>query len=407
MTGESSPLRGKTVAVLGFNARPIACSAKRAGARVIVSDYWGDEDLNECSSKWTAILTPRPGERQRKSLENPVHVDLARNLLAVIENEDIDHVFVGSGFDDKTQSLVELEKRIGITGNSTTEMQRARNRPVINRLAEDLGLNVPTSLVAMTLDEAYSKCDEIGYPCLIRSPSSGGGSGISLIKYRSQVGAASWRFQADKESTEAIVQQYISGFDGSSCVLSTGTNATVLSLQGQLIGMPSAGRNCDFVYSGNYMPMRLSKEVRDKILDASVLMCTELELQGTNGIDFLIDKDERIWFLEVNPRFQGTLEMLETGANISVTEMHTAACNGVLPSEVPAFLPSSKLVIFARQRGRVPDLGQFPNTVDRTPEGVIVNRGDPICTVIETSTTLSYCYGRALAVSNAIQSALY
>ncbi|MFW9890499.1 MAG: ATP-grasp domain-containing protein, partial [Candidatus Thorarchaeota archaeon] len=377
-----------TVAVLGFNARPIACSAMKAGARVIVSDYWGDEDLDSCASKWTAILKAVPGKRQRVPLEKRVHVSLVENLLKSIENEEIDDVFVGSGFDDNVKSLADLEKKIPITGNSTEQMQRARNRSTVEKLADSYGLEIPASFRVRTLDEAYTRCDEIGYPCVIRPPSTGGGSGITLVNDSSQVEAACWRLEAEIDVPEVIVQQYISGIDGSACLLSTGDEATVLSIQGQLIGMPSAGRNCDFVYSGNYLPMRLSKNVKHLITESGKSFCTDLHLSGTNGIDFVVDKKGCVWFLEINPRFQGTLEMLERGGSISVTELHADACSGILPSELPSFMPSTKLVIFARRSGSVPDLGEFNNTVDRTPEGVLVERGDPVCTVIETSYTL-------------------
>ena len=315
--------------------------------------------------------------------------------------------------DDKTEERVrlvhrleELEKRVAITGNSTVQMQRARNRSAIDKLAESLGLHIPKTLIARTLDEAYSNCDELSYPCIIRPPSSGGGTGISLVSEPSQVKAACWRLQADIDSPEVIVQQYIGGFDVSSSVLSTDSEAIVLSVQGQLIGMPSAGRNCDFVYSGNFMPMRLSESVKHLIVESSESICATLKLQGTNGIDFVVDKNDRVWFLENNPRFQGTLEMLERGGNISVAELHTAACNGRLPSEIPTFSPSIKLVVFSRRTGKVPDLSKYENTVDRTPEGVLVNRGDPVCTIIETSSSLPDCYNSALTTSNAIQRAI-
>jgi len=143
--------------------------------------------------------------------------------------------------------------------------------------------------------------------------------------------------------------------------------------------------------------------VRQLIMESSESFCNDLALTGTNGIDFLVDNEEHVWFLEINPRFQGTLEMLERGGHISITELHTHACNGILPSEVPSFTPSTKLVIFARRSGRVPALSNFSNTVDRTPKGVLVDRGDPVCTVIETSPTLQECYHLALSTSNAIQ----
>ncbi|MFX1330950.1 MAG: ATP-grasp domain-containing protein [Promethearchaeota archaeon] len=403
MTANSSTLRGLTVAVLGFNARPIACSATRAGARVIVSDYWGDEDLEACASKWTAVLEAIPGKRQRAPLQKRVHASLVENLLESIDNEEIDHLFVGSGFDDNTKSLAELEKKMPITGNSTAQMQRARNRTAVEKLAESYGLEIPMSHRARTLDEAYMRCDEVGYPCVIRPPSTGGGSGISLVMNPSQVEAACWRLEAEIEIPEVIVQQYISGVDGSACILSTGDKATVLSVQGQLIGMPSAGRNCDFVYSGNYMPMRLPKNLKHLIIESSKSFGTDLHLSGTNGIDFVVDKKGRVWFLEINPRFQGTLEMLERASSISVTELHTDACDGILPSELPSFMPCMKLVIFARRSGSVPALSKFNNTVDRTPQGVLVDRGDPVCTIIETSSSLKDCYSRVLSTSNGIQ----
>ena len=403
MRKKSLPLRGMTVAVLGFNARPIACSVMKAGARVIVSDYWGDEDLERCAAKWIAILESVPGKRQRAPLEKRVHVRLVENLLKSIGNEGIDHLFVGSGFDDNTKSLAELERKMPITGNSTAQMQRARNRTTVEKLAKSYGLEIPISYRARTLDEAYIRCDEVGYPCVIRPPSTGGGSGISLVMNPSQVETACWRLEAEIEVPEVIVQQYISGIDGSACVLSTGNEATVLSVQGQLIGMPSAGRNCDFVYSGNYMPIRLSEKVKHLIIESGKSFCTDLHLSGTNGIDFVVDRKGRVWFLEINPRFQGTLEMLERGGSISVTELHADACSGILPSELPSFMPSMKLVIFARRSGGVPNLRKFSNTVDRTPEGVLVERGDPVCTVIETSSTLQDCYNCVISTANAIQ----
>ena len=59
-------LKGQKAAIIGFNARPLACSVTRLGAEVYVSDYWGDDDLSACCHKWTAVLSPSPGERQRE-----------------------------------------------------------------------------------------------------------------------------------------------------------------------------------------------------------------------------------------------------------------------------------------------------------------------------------------------------
>ena len=85
MKRNQSSLKGKKIAVVGFNARPIACSAMKTGAEVFVSDYWGDEDLFTCATKCVSILNPEPGTRQRQTLESPVHVSLIDNLLDLFD----------------------------------------------------------------------------------------------------------------------------------------------------------------------------------------------------------------------------------------------------------------------------------------------------------------------------------
>ncbi len=403
MRSEESVLTGKTVAVLGFNARPLALSAKRAGAEVIVSDYWGDEDLPACCSRWVTVLTPRPGQRQRTLLEEPLNVTLVANLLDILEDEHVDYLLVGSGFDDNTGTLKALEKRLQITGNPSNVMKRSRNHQTLEKLANEHGTMFPLRYVAKSVGESLDLCEEIGYPCVIRPPRSGGGRGITLVMNPAQAEEASWKIEFDETVEEIVVQQYVRGLDASCSVLSSGDSARVLSVQGQLIGMPSAGRNCDFVYSGNFMPLAIPQSVRSQMVEASERICEHLGLVGSNGLDFVVDEDDGIWLMEVNPRFQGTLEMLEHAGKVSVTTLHTQACNGVLPMLPPSFESAVRLVVFARKNGSAPDLSRYQSTVDRTPKGVLVKRGDPVCSIIESGGSPQSCYARAIDVAKSIQ----
>ncbi|MFX0045384.1 MAG: ATP-grasp domain-containing protein [Candidatus Hermodarchaeota archaeon] len=406
MRTEMSLLRGKTVAVVGFNARPLALSAKRAGADVIVSDYWGDEDLPACCSRSVAVLTPKPGQRQRELLEEPLSVTLVGNLLDEIKDAHVDHVFVGSGFDDNTEALKTLENRFPITGNNSSVMRESRDFGTLGKLAIDHDLMFPRRYVAKSVSESLDLCEDMGYPCVVRPPRSGGGRGITLVTNPAEAEVASWRIEFDETVEEVVVQEYVRGIDASCSVLSSGDSAKALSVQGQLIGVPSAGRNCDFVYSGNYMPLTMSESVRSQIEEASEQICESLRLAGSNGLDFVVDGDGRIWLMEVNPRFQGTLEMLEYAGNMSVTTLHTLACDGELPRSSPMFESAVRLVVFARKNGTAPNLSRYQTTVDRTPKGVRVKRGDPVCSIIESGGSLHSCYGRAIDVAKSIQAGL-
>jgi predicted ATP-grasp superfamily ATP-dependent carboligase len=402
MASISSPLKGKSIGVIGFNARPIACSAKKAGASVYVSDYWGDDDLSACCDRWVAILTPTPGNRQRQPLDIPLYEGLVENLFYLTKERELDYVIIGSGFDDHVDALQSLHSKGLLVGCSPTQMERARNFTSLAKIAKSLGIRFPKRMMANTPDEVIKNSEEFDFPYLVRSTHSGGGSGIRLVRNKRDIVKAFGESENDVYEPR-IVQEYIRGVDVSCSVLAAGDSALALSVQGQLIGMPTAGRNCGFAYCGNYYPSNLPNNVVSRITEVSETISSKLILNGSVGMDFVVDESNQIWLMEVNPRIQGTLELIEVAGNISVTSLHVLAAHNVLPGTVPDLKPSVKMIVYSRRDGTVPNLVQYSNTVDRTPPGVMVNVRDPICTIIEVGTSMKDCYRKASQTALAIQ----
>lgn len=408
MVSLASPLKGKRVGVIGFNARPIACSAKQAGASVIVSDYWGDDDLSSCCDNWIAVLTPTPGARQRQPLDMPLPVVLVDNLLHLATESQLDMVLIGSGFDDYSEAIKPLEDMGLLVGCTSAQIDKARDYHKLEKLAKKLKINMPRRRIFDTPEEVLEESDSFNFPVVVRPTHSGGGSGIRLARSLNEVTAAFPEKQDDVEDRARVVQDYINGVDVSSSILAAGDLSLPLSVQGQLIGMPTAGRNCGFAYCGNYYPSGLEAETEARIMEVSESISSKLKLSGSIGLDFVVDESNHIWLMEVNPRIQGTLELVEAAADLSITCLHVLASQGVLPDRIPDIGPGVKMIVYSRRDGAVPDLTQFSNTVDRSPPDVMVNIGDPICTVIEVGSSMRECYGRvsktALAIQNQISS---
>jgi predicted ATP-grasp superfamily ATP-dependent carboligase len=403
MVSIRSPLKGKHVGIIGFNARPIACSAKRAGAKVFVSDYWGDEDLSACCDSWIAILTPTPGNRQRQPLEIPLYEGLVENLFYLTEEQKIDYFIVGSGFDDYFDALQPLYDEGVLVGCSPQQMKRARNFDSLRKIAEAHDVRMPRRLEARKPEEAIENSAGLHFPYLVRPTHSGGGSGIRFVRSAADV-VKVFGEPEDGEYESRIIQQYVRGTDISSSVLAAGDRALTISVQGQLIGMPTAGRNCGFAYCGNYYPSGLDRETESMVKEVSEAISTKLKLSGSVGLDFIIDMSGQIWLMEINPRLQGTLELIEATSDMSLTNLHVLASEGVLPEKIPEIKPGVKMIVYSRRDGIVPNLSEYPNTVDRTPPGVIVNMRDPICTVIEVGISMKDCYRNASETALKIQS---
>lgn len=403
MVPNSSFLARKKVGVIGFNARPIAASLNRAGAETYVSDYWGDPDLKEVSTDCIAVLSPVPGLRQRQPLDLPLHLSLIDNFLHLTEDVELDFIVIGSGFDDHTESLSPLHKSGLLVGSEPTPMRKSRNLSLISKLMSNEIVNMPHRQDILSAEELLQKSAEIDFPYLIRPSHSGGGRGIKFIDRQKDLDRVNNRLSKTEERPHLILQQYIRGRDLSCSVLSTGTEAKAVSVQGQLIGLPSAGRNCDFVYCGNYYPSGLDSITEQKIMNVSENLSIQLGLKGSIGFDFVVDESNAIWLMEANPRIQGTLEMIEIAGNISITEQHIRAANNDLIEEIPTLMPVVKMIVYSRRTGCITNLSSFPNTFDKSLTGVLVNRGDPICTVINTGKSRQECYQKTHEAVCAIQ----
>jgi len=401
MTQRSSNLNGKKVGVIGFNARPIAASLRKQSALTYVSDYWGDADLAEVSNDCIAVLSPQPGIRQRQPLDLPLYQALIDNFSILTKDVELDYVIVGSGFDDHSDSLKPFRKKGILVGTPPNQMRKSRDFALLSKLVSDKLCTIPRRREYETTEELHDNSSSLKYPCILRPKHSGGGSGVRLLRNLGDMTRIT-NAQLDKQFSY-VVQEYIRGRDLSCSVLSTGKDARAISIQRQLIGMPSAGRNCDFVYCGNGYPVDLDPVVAQKIIEISEYLSVKLGLQGSNGFDFVVDESDNVWLMEVNPRIQGTLELLEIAGDISITEQHLKSSEGQLIEKIPTFNSAVKLIVYSRKTGLIPDLSLYSDTFDRSPEGIQVNQGDPICTVIKSGGELLDCYQKSCETASAIQ----
>jgi hypothetical protein len=128
----------------------------------------------------------------------------------------------------------------------------------------------------------------------------------------------------------------------------------------------------------------------------------ELELLGSNGIDFVIAEDG-VYFMEVNPRFQGSIECIQYATDRNLVSLHMQACQGKelsLPNSPQYQITAIKGVVFSdKQRSfMVNDYPKNEWIVDRTHVGVILEPGDPFCSIVLPTKEAENAYEKMLEV---------
>ncbi len=359
-----------------ISARAAAESAARTGYNLLVLDIFGDLDLSRIYPSYSLMrdfqhLHALPGSATEK-------------LYLCSKDLDFTEVVYGSGFENHPE-LVEgwVSDGKAIFGNSARTLRRVRDWEKLFEFLASEKISFPPTRVVDRLGDLDPGFTEEG-EFLVKPLKSGGGHGIArLDQVMGSPGLLNrWR------DRPALVQRLVPGIPASLSFVCNGDQFLPLSTTRQLVGSST----CGFRYGGNIAPLDVPNSVEEEMLGAARLVAREYELVGCNGIDFAI-RDDHPYLLEVNPRIQGSLEVVEGASGLSVFDLHVRACRGQgLPRKgerAPGFW--GRKVVYAPADLVASSSLFLPFVKDRPRPGTRVKAGSPLCTVTARESTMEGC----------------
>jgi len=388
--------------VVGVDASALAVSAHRAGYRVHVVDVFGDVECRAVAERSLSIVKQVRGRSCGifEAVFSPeALVSLAEEMA---RDSSYDGVILSSGLEDSPESLSRLEDIAPLLGNSRQAISRVRDRKRFHESLTRLGINSPMTLSASNTVEAKKAAQQLGYPVVLKPNVGFGGANIHLVLNEEELVRT-----AEKRHDGFLVQQYVEGLTASTSLIATQSRSVVVSVSRQLVGVPSLGAPGTFAYCGNIVPLDDSETVNSRCRKVSEKVVEAFGLVGSNGVDLVIDHSGQPWVIEVNPRFQGTLECVETVLGANLVEAHVAAS---LKNRFPRLSKAKgycvRLILYCRAPSLVPDLRQFPWVRDIPLPGVIVERNEPLCSVIATGDMAGKALLKSVELGEGVYSSL-
>ncbi|HWR25955.1 MAG TPA: ATP-grasp domain-containing protein [Methanosarcina sp.] len=318
----------QNILVIGFSTRSIVCSAHRAGYTVCSIDAFRDFDLQECAYS-SALL-------EYKTPEELHNLDPAK-IKAQISTFGLkfDALVPGSGmetFDHNSFSCPVL-------ASSPDAIRKASNKLYLSKKLAALGIPHP---------RCYSpdELDTIEYPVIVKPASGGGGIFNRVARSRQELIVVLKELsRINSEITEqtVVIQDFLEGIPSSVSLLSTKNEALSIAVNEQLIGISWLSR-LPFAYCGNITPLKTPHAEEMKTLAEELVL--EFKLLGSNGVDFLVTKDGPV-VLEINPRFQGSLDTVEKAMGLNLFEAHLGCFRGELPEKSEAKCFAAKGVLYS------------------------------------------------------------
>lgn len=201
----------------------------------------------------------------------------------------------------KDLSLIMQNSKSLYLGSKPESIEIAADKIKTMELAKKLGLNVPATFspsYSDPFDKIKSEVDILGYPLIIKPIDGCGCKGLTKATNADGLRFGLQSAHSVTNMENCIVQEFIPGVPISVSIIAKNKKAYPISINHQNLRLDSKN------YSGNYLGGEIPfsiPEYHDEIIEASLKLVKEMNLQGCVGVD-LIAGEEGVFVIEVNPR---------------------------------------------------------------------------------------------------------
>ncbi len=375
--------------LVGIDNSCLAYSVKNAGYKAFIADYFGDLDVMRVSDGFMSIIEQKPyvsSGRFEKNFNPETFISIVESLHKRVRK--FEGTLLSSGLDDSFKVLDKINNRCKIIGNSPKTIRVIRDKKKFFQELEKMRVIHPKTLITTSVDSAIKEAKDIGYPLILKPSEGFAGIGIRKVNNKQQL-VKEYRNLCSSFKKEIVVQEYIKGTPASISFIASYPKSKIIALNEQLLGLKMAYQLEPFGYCGNITPYLTNKLTMDRCKKIVEKITSCFNLMGSNGVDLVISEDNIPYVIEVNPRFQGSLGCVERVYGINLVKIHLAACKMKELEKKQYFSSfySTRLIINAPRRIVAPDLVSTPLIMDVPCPGSIIEKGEPLCSIISDGIT--------------------
>ena len=247
------------------------------------------------------------------------------DVMNIIEFEKPEGVIASLGGQTAINLAQPLTDRgVKIIGTDCAAIDKAEDRNAFENLLNELNIPRAKGRAVTRIEDGIAAAAEIGYPVLVRPSFVLGGRAMQIVANEEQLRNYLRTAVEIDEDKPVLVDKYIEGREVEIDAICDGRDVFVPGIM-ELVERTG-------VHSGDsisvYPPFSISNKVKGIILQYAKKLGMGIGIVGLFNIQFIVDKDDNVFIIEVNPRSSRTVPFLSKATGYSLADIATEVILG-------------------------------------------------------------------------------
>ncbi|MDO4500520.1 MAG: carbamoyl-phosphate synthase large subunit [Erysipelotrichaceae bacterium] len=247
------------------------------------------------------------------------------DVMAIIDFEKPEGVIASLGGQTAINLAQPLMDRgVKIIGTDCAAIEKAENRDSFEKVLTELNIPQPKGKAVTNIEDGVKAATEIGYPVLVRPSFVLGGRAMQIVANEEQLRHYLKTAVEIDEDKPVLVDKYVFGKEVEVDAICDGRDVFIPGIM-ELVERTG-------VHSGDsisvYPTFSISNKVKGIILQYAKKLGLGIGIVGLYNIQFIVDKNEDVFVIEVNPRSSRTVPFLSKSTGYSLADIATEVILG-------------------------------------------------------------------------------
>ena len=247
------------------------------------------------------------------------------DVMNIIDFEKPEGVIASLGGQTAINLAEPLMKRgVKIIGTDCDAIERAENRDSFEKILKELDIPQPKGRAVTKIEDGIEAAENIGYPVLVRPSFVLGGRAMQIVANEEQLRHYLKTAVEIDEDKPVLVDKYIQGKEVEVDAICDGRDVFVPGIM-ELVERTG-------IHSGDsisvYPTFSISNKVKGIILQYAKKLGLGIGIIGLYNIQFIVDENENVFIIEVNPRSSRTVPFLSKSTGYSLADIATEVILG-------------------------------------------------------------------------------